>query len=93
MGEKGDLIVEIHDYLLDIFLKYKNRLYHILVDSISRDMSKYCDLLKYRVNSNELKLYFNCKNTLCVWIYLDMSKPDITIFSSYYTPECREWSI
>ena len=91
MSSKTDLVVEIHDHLKDLFLKYKDRLYHVVVDSISRDMSKYCDLIKYEVKSSELKLYFNCKNTLCVWIYLDMSRPSITIFSSYYRPECREW--
>ena len=93
MSDKADLLVQIHDYLVDIFLKHKSRLYHVVVDSISRDMSKYCDLLKYEVRSNDLKLYFNCKDLICVWISIDMSKPDLVISSSYYRPECREWDI
>ena len=89
----GDLVVEIYNLIKEVFLKYKDRLYHVIVDSISEDMSKYCDLLRYQVNSSELKLYFNCKNTLCVWVDLDMSRAKIVIHSSYFRPNCREWDI
>jgi hypothetical protein len=88
-----NLVVEIHDLIASVFLKYRDQLYHVVVDSISRDMSEYCDLLKYQVNSSELKLYFNCRNVLCVWVHIDMSRAKIVIFSSYFRPECREWDV
>jgi hypothetical protein len=87
---EAEYINQLNDHLVDIYIKYKNRFLELLIDSISRDMSKYCELIKYIVNHLEAKLYFNCKNTVCVWISIDLRKPDFVIL---YSPECREGSI
>jgi hypothetical protein len=91
---EAEYINQLNDHLVDIYIKYKNRFLELLIDSISRDMSKYCELIKYIIVDHlEAKLYFNCKNTICVWISIDLRKPDFAISYSYYNPECKEWSI
>lgn len=97
------IVIEVDRLIVDVYQKYRKWIGtsgEDVVKSMSRAMGKYCDLVKYRVDSNKYKLYFNCKNTLCVWVEFTMQHlfwdfyqvDDLVITSSYYRPECREWS-
>lgn len=98
-GEDIDYLIQLDEHLEVIYKKYKDKFLNLIIDSIARDMSKFCDLIKYRVNPYNLnpleaKLYFNCRNMICVWITIDLTKSDITVLAGPHTNnECEEWII